>query len=92
MICNGNWSEDYDEYKKMTHLVLEKHQYLQTFTLLIENSCRIGIYDKFTIGKHVFERKLGKIISCVFVEFCRWLVPLTQSVMIVDKKHALNNF
>ena len=55
MICNGNWSEDYDEYKKMTHLVLEKHQYLQKFTLLIENSCRIGIYDKFTIGKHVFE-------------------------------------
>ena len=69
MICNGNWSEDYDEYKKMTHLVLEKHQYLQKFTLLIENSCRIGIYDKFTIGKHVFERKLGKVICCVFVEF-----------------------
>ena len=37
MICNGNWSEDYDEYKKMTHLVLEKHQYLRKFTLLIEN-------------------------------------------------------
>ena len=69
MICNGNWSEDYDEYKKMTHLVLEKQQYLQKFTLLIENSCRTGIYDKFTIGKHVFERKLGKIICCVFVEF-----------------------
>ena len=68
MICNGNWSEDYDEYKKMTQLVLEKHQYLQKFTLLIENSCRIGIYDKFTIGKHVFERKLGNIICCVFVE------------------------
>ena len=49
MICNGNWSEDYDEYKKMTHLVLE-------------NSCRIGIYDIFTIGKHVFGRKLGKIV------------------------------
>ena len=69
MICNRNWSEDYDEYKKMTQLVLEKHQYLQKFTLLVENSCRIGIYDKFTIGKHVFERKLEKIICCVFVEF-----------------------
>ena len=62
-------SEDYDEYKKMTHLVLEKHQYLQTFTLLIENSCRIGIYDKFTIGKHVLERKLGKIICCFCLSF-----------------------
>ena len=52
--------------KKMTHLVLEKHQYLQKFTLLIANSCRIGNCDKFTRGKHVFERKLEEII-CVFV-------------------------
>ena len=58
--------------KKMTHLVLEKHQYLQKFTLLIENSCRMGNCYKFTTGKHGFERKLEKIICCVFVE---WLVP-----------------
>ena len=51
----------------MTHLVLEKHQYLQKFTLFIENSYRIGIYDKFTIGKHVFERKLEKMILCVLL-------------------------
>ena len=69
MICNGNWSENYDEYKIMTHPVLDKHQYLEKFNSLIENSCRIGIYDKFTIGKHVFERKLEKMIFCVFVEF-----------------------
>ena len=78
MICNGNWSEDYDEYKKMTQLVLEKHQYLQKFTLLIENSCRIGIYDKSTIGKHVFERKLEKIICCVLVG------PLKPSFLLLN--------
>ena len=66
MICNENWSEDYDEYNKMTQLVLEKHQYLQKFSLLIENSCRIGIYDKFTIGNMYLKEKLEKNICCVF--------------------------